>query len=286
MKFAAKQRQSWGMYATVLPPIIWMGLLYFLPIAILVSYSFWRLEGFEIVREFSLTNFRSIATNTSYQSVILRTLSTALGVTIIDIIIALPVGYFIGRYTGKYQTIFTLLVILPLWSSYLVRVFAWKVILGYNGVLNNLLMFLGVFDRPSQIFLYNQFSTTITFVHVWLPFMILPIITAFEKLPPELLEASADLNARPLTTFFRVALPQVIPGVWAGAISVFSLTMGDFITPSLVGGPNGIMLGNLIASQFGISYNWPLGAAFSLLVIIFIFTALTFAMKQGALEDV
>lgn len=276
--------QSWGMYATVLPPVIWMGFLYFLPIAILVSYSFWRLEGFEIVREFSLTNFQSIATNTSYQSVILRTLATALGVTIIDIIIALPVGYFIGRYTGKYQTIFTLLVILPLWSSYLVRVFAWKVILGYNGVLNNLLIFLGVFDRPSQIFLYNQFSTTLTFVHVWLPFMILPIITAFEKLPPELLEASADLNAKPLTTFFRVALPQVIPGVWAGAISVFSLTMGDFITPSLVGGTNGIMLGNLISSQFGISYNWPLGAAFSLLVIIFVFAALTFAMKQGALD--
>lgn len=272
------------MYATVLPPVIWMGFLYFLPIAILVSYSFWRLEGFEIVREFSLTNFQSIATNTSYQSVILRTLATALGVTIIDIIIALPVGYFIGRYTGKYQTIFTLLVILPLWSSYLVRVFAWKVILGYNGVLNNLLIFLGVFDRPSQIFLYNQFSTTLTFVHVWLPFMILPIITAFEKLPPELLEASADLNAKPLTTFFRVALPQVIPGVWAGAISVFSLTMGDFITPSLVGGTNGIMLGNLISSQFGISYNWPLGAAFSLLVIIFVFAALTFAMKQGALD--
>jgi ABC-type spermidine/putrescine transport system permease subunit I len=285
MKFAAKQRQSWGMYATVLPPVIWMGLLYFLPIAILASYSFWRLEGFEIIQEFSFTNFQAIATNTSYQSVIFRTLATALGVTILDMIIALPVGYFIGRYTGKYQTIFTLLVILPLWSSYLVRVFAWKVILGYNGVLNNLLIFLGVFDRPSQIFLYNQFSTTLTFVHVWLPFMILPIITAFEKLPPELLEASADLNAKPLTTFFRVALPQVIPGVWAGAISVFSLTMGDFITPSLVGGTNGIMLGNLIASQFGIAYNWPLGAAFSLLVIILVFTALTFAMKQGALDN-
>jgi spermidine/putrescine transport system permease protein len=279
------QRQSWGLFATVLPPVIWMGLLYFVPIIILVSYSFWHLEGFDIVKEFSLTNFQAIATNTSYQSVIVRTLATALVVTIIDIIIALPVGYFIGKSAGKYQGVLTLLIILPLWSSYLVRVFAWKVILGYNGVLNNLLIFLGVFDRPSQIFLYNQFSTTLTFVHVWLPFMILPIITAFEKLPSELLEASADLNAPPLTTFFRVAIPQVLPGIWAGAISVFSLTMGDFITPSLVGGTNGIMLGNLISSQFGISYNWPLGAAFSLLVIIFVFTALTFALKQGALDN-
>ncbi len=279
------KQPSWGLFATVLPPVIWMGLLYFVPIIILVSYSFWNLEGFDIVKEFSLTNFQVIATNSSYQSVILRTLATALVVTIIDIIIALPVGYFIGKSTGKYQGILTLLIILPLWSSYLVRVFAWKVILGYNGVLNNLLIFLGVFDRPSQIFLYNQFSTTLTFVHVWLPFMILPIITAFEKLPLELLEASADLNAPPLTTFFRVAIPQVMPGIWAGAISVFSLTMGDFITPSLVGGTNGIMLGNLISSQFGISYNWPLGAAFSLLVIIFVFSALTFALKQGALDN-
>lgn len=279
------QHRSWGLFATVLPPVVWMGLLYFVPIIILVSYSFWHLEGFDIVKKFSLTNFQAIATNRSYQSVILRTLTTALMVTIIDIIIALPVGYFIGKSTGKYQGILTLLIILPLWSSYLVRVFAWKVILGYNGVLNNLLIFLGVFDRPSQIFLYNQFSTTLTFVHVWLPFMILPIITAFEKLPSELLEASADLNAPPLTTFFRVAIPQVMPGIWAGSISVFSLTMGDFITPSLVGGTNGIMLGNLISSQFGISYNWPLGAAFSLLVIIFVFTALTFALKQGALDN-
>lgn len=279
------KQPSWGLFATVLPPVIWMGLLYFVPIIILISYSFWHLEGFDIVKEFSLTNFQAIATNRSYQNVIIRTLATALVVTVIDIIIALPVGYFIGKSAGKYQGILTLLIILPLWSSYLVRVFAWKVILGYNGVLNNILIFLGVFDRPSQIFLYNQFSTTLTFVHIWLPFMILPIITAFEKLPPEQLEASADLNSPPLTTFFRVAIPQVMPGIWAGAISVFSLTLGDFITPSLVGGTNGIMLGNLISSQFGISYNWPLGAAFSLLVIIFVFTALTFALKQGGLDN-
>ena len=279
------KQPSWGLFATVLPPVIWMGLLYFVPIIILISYSFWHLEGFDIVKEFSLTNFEAIATNRSYQNVIIRTLATALVVTVIDIIIALPIGYFIGKSAGKYQGILTLLIILPLWSSYLVRVFAWKVILGYNGVLNNILIFLGVFDRPSQIFLYNQFSTTLTFVHIWLPFMILPIITAFEKLPPEQLEASADLNSPPLTTFFRVTIPQVMPGIWAGAISVFSLTLGDFITPSLVGGTNGIMLGNLISSQFGISYNWPLGAAFSLLVIIFVFTALTFALKQGGLDN-
>ncbi|NJO42941.1 MAG: ABC transporter permease [Cyanobacteria bacterium RU_5_0] len=248
-------------------------------------YSIWRLEEFDIVKEFSLTNFQMIVSNIAYRTVILRTVLTALAVTTIDILIALPIGYFIGCYSGRYRTLLTLLVILPLWSSYLVRVFAWKIILGYNGVLNTALISIGIFQQPSQIFLYNQFSTTLTFVHIWLPFMILPVITAFERLPKTLLEASADLNAPPLTTFRRIILPLVIPGILAGSINVFSLTMGDFITPSLVGSPSGIMLGNVISSQFGVAYNWPLGASFALVVMLIVFSGLAIALKQGALDS-
>ncbi len=274
-----------GLYASLLPPLLWMSLLYFVPLAILISYSVWRLEAFDIVKEFSLANFRAIATNPSYLTVIARTLGTALSVTLIDIVIALPLGYFIAKHSGRYQTLLTILVILPLWSSYLVRVFAWKIILGYNGILNTALLSLGILKAPSSIFLYNQFSTTLTFVHVWLPFMILPVITAFEKLPNNLLEASADLNAPPWVTVRRVTLPLVMPGVLAGSINVFALTMGDFITPSLVGSPSGIMLGNLISSQFGVSYNWPLGAAFSLVVMLIVFSGLAIALKRGALDS-
>lgn len=262
-----------------------MALLYFVPIALLMSYSVWRLESFDIVKEFSLTNFQMIASNTAYRTIILRTVITALGVTAIDAVIALPLGYFIGRHGGRYRTLLTLLIILPLWSSYLIRVFAWKIILGYNGMLNTALMALGIFREPSQLFLYNQFSTTLTFVHVWLPFMILPVITAFERLPKTLIEASADLNAHPLTTFRRIILPLVMPGVLAGAINVFSLTMGDFITPNLVGGPSGIMLGNVISSQFGVAYNWPLGAAFALVVMIIVFSGLAIVLNRGALDN-
>ena len=274
-----------GLYATLLPPLLWMALLYFVPIALLMSYSVWRLESFDIVKEFSLTNFQMIASNTAYRTIILRTVITALGVTAIDAVIALPLGYFIGRHGGRYRTLLTLLIILPLWSSYLIRVFAWKIILGYNGMLNTALMALGIFREPSQLFLYNQFSTTLTFVHVWLPFMILPVITAFERLPKTLIEASADLNAHPLTTFRRIILPLVMPGVLAGAINVFSLTMGDFITPNLVGGPSGIMLGNVISSQFGVAYNWPLGAAFALVVMIIVFSGLAIVLNRGALDN-
>ncbi|MBD3885260.1 ABC transporter permease [Phormidium tenue FACHB-886] len=262
-----------------------MTLLYFVPIALLISYSVWRLEAFDIVKEFGFSNFRTILTNVAYRTIILRTVATALGVTLIDVAIALPLGYFIGRYGGRYRTLLTLMVILPLWSSYLVRVFAWKIILGYNGVLNTALLSLGILQQPSQIFLYNQFSTVLTFVHVWLPFMILPIITAFERLPSSLLEASADLNARPWTTFRRVVLPLVTPGILAGSINVFSLTMGDFITPSLVGGPGGILLGNVISSQFGVAYNWPLGAAFALVVMLIVFLGLAIVLRQGASDN-
>jgi len=280
-----RTRSQVGLYASLLPPLVWTSLLYFVPLAILISYSVWRLESFDIVKQFSLVNFQTILTNPSYRSVILRTVATALSVTLIDIVIALPLGYFIARFGGRYRGLLTMLVILPLWSSYLVRVFSWKIILGYNGVLNTALLSLGILKQPSQIFLYSQFSTLLTFVHVWLPFMILPIITAFERLPQDFLEASADLNAPPWTTFRRVALPLVTPGILAGSINVFSLTMGDFITPSLVGSPQGIMLGNVISSQFGVSYNWPLGAAFSLVVMLIVFSGLAIALKRGALDS-
>jgi spermidine/putrescine transport system permease protein len=262
-----------------------MTVLYFVPIVLLMTYSVWRLDAFDIVREVSLKNFVTILTNPSYRTVIVRTVATALVVTLIDGAIALPMGYFIAQQQGKTRTLFTLLVILPLWSSYLVRVFAWKIILGYNGVVNSALLFLGIISEPSSLFLYNQFSTTLTFVHVWLPFMILPVITAFERLPRDLLEASADLNARPWTTIWRIILPLVSPGLFAGSINVFALTMGDFITPSLVGSPSGIMLGNVISSQFGVSYNWPLGSAFALMVMLIVFIGLAIALRQGALEN-
>lgn len=284
---AARWRQprlQLGLYATLLPPLLWMTLLYFVPIALMAVYSVWRLELFDIVREVSLTNFQAILSNGSYRTVIVRTVLTALGVTLIDGAIALPLGYFITRHGGRYRTLLTLLVILPLWSSYLVRVFAWKIILGYNGVLNGLLLGLGILQQPSQLFLYNQFSTTLTFVHVWLPFMILPVITAYERLPGDLLEASADLNSPPWTTFRRVTLPLVLPGLLAGGINVFALTMGDFITPSLVGSPSGIMLGNVVASQFGVSYNWPLGSAFALVIMVIVFSGLALVLRRGGLD--
>ena len=145
------------------------------------------------------------------------------------------------------------------WSSYLVRVFAWRIILGKAGILNWILIKAGILDTPSPVFVYNLFSMGLTLCYIWLPFMILPLVTAFERLPRNLLEASADLGADGLTTFRRVTLPLVMPGLLAGSLSVFSLTSGDYITPALIGGPGDSLVGNVIAGQFGVASNYPLG---------------------------
>lgn len=277
------KRSSLGFFATLGPPLLWMTVLYFVPLILLLVYAFWQYDPVqgETLKVISLENFKEIFGSSSYLRTIGRTVLVALGVTVIDMVISLPLAYFIAKFGGKYRSLLTILVILPLWSSYLVRAFAWKVILGTSGVLNGALMALGILKEPSPLFLYSDFSVVLTFVHVWLPFMILPLITAFERLPQSLLEAGTDLGARPATVFWRITLPMVFPGLLAGGLSTFSLTMGDFITPSLVGGTSSNQVGNLVATQFGVSDNWPLGAAFSLLVVGIVLTVMTLVNRRG-----
>ncbi len=276
-------RRGLGFFGTLGPPLLWVTVLYLVPLLLLLIYAFWRYDPVqgETVRTLGLSNFQEIFGSSAYLKTIGRTVLVALSVTVIDAIISLPLAFFIARYGGKYRALLTILVILPLWSSYLVRAFAWKVSLGTNGVLNGFLMALGLLDKPSPLFLYSNFSVVLTFVHVWLPFMILPLITAFERLPQSLLEAGTDLGARPATVFWRVTLPLVFPGLLAGGLSVFSLTLGDFITPSLVGGTSSNQVGNLVATQFGVSDNWPLGAAFSLVVIGIVVGVMTLINRRA-----
>jgi spermidine/putrescine transport system permease protein len=274
-----------GFWVSFLPPSLWMLAFYFIPIVVLLSYAFMQHKYVEIIPKFTWENFAQILVNSGYRNTVFRTFYIAVLVTGIDALLAFPVAYFLTRYAGKYKQVLTILILLPLWSSYLVRVFAWRIILGYNGVLNSLLVSLGIFSAPSSLFLYNQFSMVVTLCYVWLPFMILPLVTAFERLPNNLLEASADLGAFPWYTFRRVTLPLILPGFLAGALSVFSLTMGDYITPSLVGGAGDILIGNIVANQFGVADNWPLGSALAMLVLLLLFGLMTILSKKGALEN-
>jgi spermidine/putrescine transport system permease protein len=274
-----------GFWLTFLPAFSWLAILYFVPLLALLSYAFMHHEYVHVIREFTWENFIEMFTHKGYRNTLWRTFYVANLVTLIDTLLAFPVAYFLAFYAGRYKSLLTILVLLPLWSSYLVRVFAWRIILGYNGVLNKALLALGIIDTPSTLFLYNQFSVVLTLCYIWLPFMILPLVSAFERLPPKLLEASADLGGGPFTTFRRVVVPLVLPGLLAGGFSVFSLTMGDYITPQLVGGSGGIMVGNLVASQFGVAANWPLGSAFAVLMLIVIFAIMAVLSRKGALEN-
>jgi spermidine/putrescine transport system permease protein len=274
-----------GFWINFLPPSLWMLGFYFIPIVVLLSYAFMHHEYVEIIPKFTWENFAQILKNPGYRNTVIRTFNIATIVTGIDALLAFPVAYFLARYAGKYKQVLTILILLPLWSSYLVRVFAWRIILGYNGVLNSFLISLGILSQPSSLFLYNQFSMVVTLCYVWLPFMILPLVTAFERLPSNLLEASADLGGHPWYTFRRVTLPLILPGFLAGVLSVFSLTMGDYITPSLVGGAGDILIGNIVASQFGVADNWPLGSALAMLVLLVLFGLMAILSQRGALEN-
>ena len=278
-------RQPTGFWISFLPPSLWMLGFYLIPIVVLLSYAFMQHKYVEIIPTFTWENFAQILTNSGYRNTVIRTIYIAVIVTGIDALLALPVAYFLVRYAGKYKQVLTILILLPLWSSYLVRVFAWRIILGYNGVLNSLLVSLGILSEPSSLFLYNQFSMVVTLCYVWLPFMILPLVTALEKLPANLLEAAADLGARPWYSFFRVTLPLILPGFLAGTLSVFSLSVGDYITPSLVGGAGDILIGNIVANQFGVADNWPLGSALAMIVLLLLFGMITFLSRQGALNN-
>ena len=279
------RRKRFGFWASLLPPFAWMTVFYLVPLGALLSYAFMRHEYVHVIKEFTWENFRQVFTNIGYRNTLIRTFWIANLVTIIDTLLALPVAYFLAFRAGKFKQTLTILVLLPLWSSYLVRVFAWRIILGYNGILNGLLVRTGLLHEPSTLFLYNKFSVVLTLCYIWLPFMILPLTTAFERLPVKLLEASADLGATPFRTLRRVTIPLILPGLLAGGLSVFSLTMGDYITPSLIGGAGDILVGNIVASEFGVAANWPLGSAFAAVVLVLLFALMAFLSRKGVLES-
>lgn len=265
-------------------PLAWMTFFYLIPLGLLLLHAFWSVDYLTVNRTFTLDNLRTVISNPLYPTVLGRTLLIAIAVTITDIILAFPIAFYIAKRATKHRELLLMLVVFPLWSSYLVRAFAWKTILGTNGILNSFLLWTGIIDQPVSAFLYSNTAMYITFSQVWLPFMILPLYTIIDRMPDSLLEASADLGSNWFQTFRRIVLPLSLPGILAGSLSVFSLTMGDYITPSLIGGSPGTeLIGGIIADQFGVANNWPLGAALILPVLAIISIFLLIANRAGAL---
>jgi spermidine/putrescine transport system permease protein len=266
--------------AVSIPPLLWVTVFLLIPYAILFCYSFWSVSPLQtIVHSWTLDNYRELLRNPMYGQVLFRSMRIAGSVTILALLLGYPLAYYLSFYAAKRKDLLYQLVIIPLWVSYLVRGYAWKTILGSDGVLNGFLQYLHITRHPVEFLLYSPFAVILTLTHIYTPFTFLPIFASLEHVPRNLVEASQDLGAPPFKTFWRVIFPLSIPGVLAGATFAFVLTLGDFLAPLLVGGPSGIMISNVVVSLFGAAYNWPLGAAISLCMLVLVVTLL-FAVER------
>jgi spermidine/putrescine transport system permease protein len=266
--------------AITLPPLLWIILFLLLPYALLFCYSFWSVSSVQtIIHSWRLDNYRELLRVNVYLQTLFRSMWIAARVTLFSLLLGYPLAYYLSFFAGKRKEFFYQLVIIPLWVSYLVRAYAWKTILGSDGVLNTLLQYVHLTSHPLNFLLYSPFAVVLTLTHIYTPFTFLPIYAALEHIPRNLIEASHDLGAPPLQTFWRVILPLSIPGILAGATFAFVLSLGDFLAPLLLGGPSGIMISNIVVSLFGAAYNWPLGAAISFCMLALVIGLLFFSER-------
>jgi spermidine/putrescine transport system permease protein len=257
-----------------LPPLLWVGIFLLLPYALMLLHSFWQVRDGLLIHEWTLQNYAKLFQNPVYLTVLFRTMRIAASVTLLSLLLGYPLAYYMSFHAGARKDFLYQLVIIPLWVSYLVRGYAWKTILGYDGVLNGFLQYLHIVKEPVSFFLYSPFAVILTLTHIYTPFVFLPLYASLEHIPRNLIEASHDLGASPRATFFGVILPLSLPGLLAGATFAFVLTLGDFLAPLLVGGPSSVMIANIVQNLFGTAYDWPLGAAISVCILLLIFALL------------
>ena len=257
-----------------LPPLLWVGIFLLLPYVLMFLHSFWLVRDGFIVHQWNLGNYVTLFTKPVYLQVLLRTMRIAGSVTLFSLLLGYPLAYYLSFHSGARKEFLYQLVIVPLWVSYLVRGYAWKTILGSDGVLNGFLQYAHVTHKPVEFLLYSPFAVILMLTHIYTPFVFLTIYAALETIPRPLIEASQDLGATPAKTFFRVILPLSMPGLLAGATFAFVLSLGDFLAPLLVGGASGTMIANVVQSLFGAAYDWPLGAAVSVCILLLTLTLL------------
>ena len=248
------------------------------PIGSFLLISFFRADKHEIIRELTLFNYINFFGNWTYLGTYLGTILLCLEVVVVSVLVGYPIAWFIWQQKGSRRYLMLLLAVVPLFMSYIVKLYTLRSMLGLNGLVNQMLLSLGILEKPSQLFLFNQRAVLITMVVIYLPFVILPIFLALERISRSLLHASIDLGAGAWDTFRRIVLPLSFPGTVAGALFVFVLALGDFITPQMVGGTTGFTIGRVIFSQFGLAFDWPFGAAMAAILFL---TALASILMAG-----
>jgi len=274
------------MLSLLAPTSAWLVVFTVIPILMFVVYSFWTVRNQMIFRELSVSNYVRFFTNPMYPALLLRSLIIAFGVTVTTLVFSYPLALKISRSRGRLKSVLYMLIFIPLMTSYIVRIYTMRLVLGSNGVLNNFLLFLGVIQEPLQILLFNRFAIFLTLCVILSPFMVMPIYTSLERIPRSYIEAAQDLGSTELQIFWRVIFPNARPGLIAGCMFIFVLSLGDFMTPILVGGKQGTTLSKVIQVNFGFAYDWPLGAALSVVLLSISMVVILVSNRFGALREV
>jgi spermidine/putrescine transport system permease protein len=267
--------------------LTWLGLFFLIPILLMAAFSF-RADTYGALFEkwnLGLNQYATVVATGSYWRLLGVSSLMALMISISAVVLAYPLSYFLAFHAGKRAELYLVLLLVPFWTSYLLRVMAWKIMLGTDGVINSLLMYIGVIQEPLQALLYNRNAVILTLIYVWIPFAALPILAALQRIEWTLFEAAADLGARPYHQFMRITLPLSLPGVFAAFFMVFIPTIGEYVTPLLVGGSRGFMYGNIIQDFFTKAANWPLGSALSMIMLAATLILVLIATRLIKLED-
>lgn len=265
------------------PLTLFMLVFFIVPIGIFFIYSFWTMRQWDIVREWNFNNYIDIFSSPVYTKLMLRSFTVGLRTALLSVLVVYPLAYTMVFRFEKYRDLILFLLAISLFSNYLIRIYAWRSILSSNGLVNWILMSVGLADGPESYLLFSPAGVVLVLLNVYLPFATLPIYSALLNVERDLIQAAADLGAGPLRTFFEVTLPLSMPGVVVSFVFIFLLSAGDFITPELVGGKDGMMIGNAVATQFGALSNWPLGSAmvFSTVVLFLVGFLVLFLLKRA-----
>lgn len=269
------RRAGWGLdrratfWFIYLPPLLWLSLFFVLPVLLMAAFSFRSDIRGDLLQFWTptLEQYASVAAIGSYWRLLGISALTALGIGISAVVLAYPLAYFLALRAGPRAGFYLILLLVPFWTSYLLRVMAWKILLGTEGVINSFLIYIGIIQEPLTALLYNRTAVILTLVYIWIPFAALPILAALQRIDTSLFEAAADLGARPIRQFTRITLPLSLPGVFAAFFMVFIPTVGEYVTPLLVGGSRGFLYGNIIQDFFTKAANWPLGSALSMIML-------------------
>jgi len=267
-------------YLLLLPLLLWLLLFLVLPYFFILTQSVLTTDDFgKVVYHFNLDSYIKIFTNPLYYETLTRTFMYAIIVALACILLSLPLAYFIAFKVQKHKSFYYTLIVLPFWMSYIVRAYAWKIILGEQGIFNSSLMNLGIIEKPLRFVLYSDFSVILCLIYIFLPFVCIPIYTSFEQISKSLVEASKDLGANSWKTFWKVIFPLILPGVISGGTLALVLTLGDFLAASLLGGPNTLFISNIVQNLFGTSNDKPLGSAVGMVLLVLVFLLLEFSSR-------